>query len=468
MKTLSLALLTLSVLPGTLRAADPVPDIAEGPKGKPLEVTSTAVQEGEEKTWQVDSTYRSQYIFPSNYGEAGIFHLRSAESLPEGALTFGIGGEYYSSTNVNFLPGTSANTIAEGIFVGYSPVRNLTVAVQRSNSSTTFTLPGPGQPTQLISSLGDFNLSTMYSFPLSPTFAVAPILDVTIASDFNALSPSGRTVSAGFGGAATYSLFPATGAPVFLHANLIYHSPMVTSGFSNPPQNFYNFSRFNTLTLGLGAEYQVGDFSPFLELRQIYHHNSFISWGNSPMSLALGTRITPLANRSLAVLLGGEAGLSRSFAPFGGVPYTPAFQFIGQVSYTVGVMTTERKHYRTTSDVNVVDRKFVLKKNVNFKVASAELDPASAGLLDQIAEVIKQNNVKKLLIVGHTDSSHGEDYNLKLSLDRANSVKRYLVGRGIPEDTLMTQGYGKRRPKASNLTEAGRQINRRVEFLIVD
>ena len=166
------------------------------------------------------------------------------------------------------------------------------------------------------------------------------------------------------------------------------------------------------------------------------------------------------------MLLGADIGLGRMDQP--GVPYTPPYQVVGQLSYTVGVSQTERKHYFTTKDVNVVDRKFIIKKAIVFKVASAELDPSSTNLLKQIAEVIKQNKVKKLLIAGHTDSTANEDYNAKLSQDRANSVKRFLVGQGIPEDTFIAQGYGKRKPRASNLTEEGRALNRRVEFFILE
>jgi OOP family OmpA-OmpF porin len=118
--------------------------------------------------------------------------------------------------------------------------------------------------------------------------------------------------------------------------------------------------------------------------------------------------------------------------------------------------------------VKVVNRKFIVGKNINFKVGSSVLEPSSAEVLDQIAEVILKNRVNKLLIVGHTDSSHTDEFNIKLSLDRAGTVKKYLVSREVPEETLLTQGYGKRRPRASNTTEKGRSQNRRVEFLIVE
>ncbi|MFM8314711.1 MAG: OmpA family protein, partial [Deltaproteobacteria bacterium] len=177
-------------------------------------------------------------------------------------------------------------------------------------------------------------------------------------------------------------------------------------------------------------------------------------------------RFTPLNNKSLAVLLGGDIAVNRSVTA--GVPFSPGYQIIGQVSYTFGLHTTERKHYYTTKDVNIVDRKFVIRKRINFKVGKAIIEPSSYGLLDEIAQVIQQNQVKKLLIAGHTDSTHSEEYNLKLSNDRANAVKTYLISKGVSGDILSTQGFGKRKPIASNATEAGRQENRRVEFFILE
>ena len=437
--------------------------IALAEPNKPI--VQTEQVEGEEQTWAVESIYRSEHIYPSNWGQAGTFRVRSAESLPEGALTFGVGGEFYSvgtAPDVGY-GSRSATTSAESLFIGYSPVKRLTLGVTRRNSSTTF-----GAPQQLISSLGDFNFSAMYSFPLSPALVVAPITNFLIASNFNALAPGGNTVSLGVGGALSYSLWPSTGKPIFLHANLLYHMPQIRGVRAAVPQpeSFFSFSRYDTVTIGLGAEYKLGNFIPFSELMSTVHSGSGINFSNSPSKLTLGTRFMPLENKSLALLLGMDLALGRGLAS--GVPYSPEYQIIGQVSYTVGLQTTERKHYYTTKDVNIVDRKFVIRKNINFKVASAELEPSSTTLLDQIASVIKENNVKKLLIVGHTDSSHGEDYNIKLSLDRANTVKRYLVSQGIAEEGLVTQGYGKRKPRASNATEAGRALNRRVEFFILE
>jgi len=450
-----------------LFAEAPPPALENPVPEKGIEVSQE--EESASETYEVSSTQRNETLYPSNWGTVGIFRIRSAESLPEEALSFGIGGEFYSIQNApDFGTGRSAHSIAENLFVGYSPLRNLTLAVVRRNSSTTF-----GTPRQLISSLGDFNFSAVYSFPLSESFAVAPIGNFLIASNFNSLSPAVSTLSGGLGALGTFSLTPSTGIPLFLHANILYHMPQIRSNTpsASASETFYEFSRFSTVSLGLGAEYQWGNFIPFLEFMQVTHVNSALGFGKSPSRMSFGARFTPLENKSLAVLVGADLALRGSLSngsPVVGVPFMPDYQLLGQVSYTFGLTQTERKHYFTTSDVNVVDRKFVIRKNINFKVASAELLRESFGLLDQIAEVIKQNKVKKLLISGHTDSTHTEAYNLKLSLARANSVKAYLVSKGIPEDSLVTQGFGKRKPKASNAHERGRSINRRVEFFILE
>jgi outer membrane protein OmpA-like peptidoglycan-associated protein len=458
--TVRVLLLILATIPCALPAAEKLPEV----EGSKITVTKSAVEVGNEETFAVDSTYRSQFIYPSNWGQAGVFRVRSAESLPSGAITFGIGAEYYSINDApNFGTGSEASTISESLFVGWAPTDRWTISAMRRSSSTTF-----GTPAQLIASLGDLNFSTMYSFPLSQSLAIAPIGNFLIASDFNKISPDGNTLSAGLGGALSYSFYPTFNLPLFLHFNALYSMPQIRGrtlpGISQ--ETFFNFSRFHTVTLSLAGEIKLGDFIPFIEVMDTIEAGSGIPFGSNPSKLSFGTRITPLSNKSLAMLVGADVALGRGVTP--GVPFSPGYQILGQLSYTVAVNQTERKHYLTTQDVNVVDRKFVIKKTIAFKVGSAELLPESYGLLDQIAKVIQDNHVKKLLIVGHTDSSASEDYNLKLSQDRATSVKKYLVGKDIGEDTLIAQGYGKRKPRASNTTEEGRALNRRVEFYMLD
>lgn len=455
-------LVTICLATALTYAAEPLPTVDETKGKKQLTITKTEEVQGEEVTWGVESQTRREHIYPSNYGQAGIFRVRSAESLPEGTLTFGIGGEFYAVNNAPI--GGSAHTIAESIFVGYSPIENWNLAVMRRSSSTTY-----GDPAVLISSLGDFNFASSYSFPISQSFALAPIANILIASNFNDLAPAGNTVSAGLGVAGSFSFFPTAGLPLFLHANVLYHMPQIRGGapVTLAPETYYNFSRYNTITLGLAAEYKLGAFIPFMEFLDTIQADAPISFGSNPSKISIGTRIMPLSNKSVALLIGCDLGLGKARAL--GVPFSPDYQIIGQLSYTFGLLQTERKHYYTTHDVNVVDRKFVINKNINFKIGKAELEQDSTKILDEIGKVILQNQVKKLMIVGHTDSSHTDDYNLKLSQDRANTVKKYLSqNTGVAEETLIAQGYGKRKPIASNSTETGRSTNRRVEFIIIE
>jgi outer membrane protein OmpA-like peptidoglycan-associated protein len=452
-----------------LNAAARAADAPQGGPPKQLTIdTSAEVPTGETTTWAGETTTRSEHLYPSIWGQVGVFRVRSGYSLPEGAISFGIGGEFYSVGNAPPLAGfpVSASTIAESLFLGYAPTQHLTLSVVRRNSSTTFN-DGTGT-TKLISSLGDFTVGGAYEFELSPSFSLSPLLNIMVASNFNNLAPSGQTVSGGLGAALTYNMYPAWQLPFFLHANLIYHSPQMNTAAlaSLQPEMFFQFSRYNTLTLGLGAEYHIGDFIPFVEYTNNGQLNAPVNFFSSPSRISTGVRFMPLNNKSLALLAGVDVGLGQNGIP--GMPYTPPVQLIAQLSYTTGLLSSERKHYFTTGDVKVVNRKFIIRKNINFKVGSAILEPSSTTVLDQIADVILKNQVHKLLIVGHTDSSAPDDYNLKLSLDRANTVKTYLAGKGVAEETLMTQGYGKRKPRASNANESGRAKNRRVEFFILE
>lgn len=108
-------------------------------------------------------------------------------------------------------------------------------------------------------------------------------------------------------------------------------------------------------------------------------------------------------------------------------------------------------------------------RGVEFKTASAELTDDSKTILDGAVKTLSEPNtsIVVLEVGGHTDSVGNEPYNLMLSEQRAESVRQYLIGKGVPADNLQAHGYGKAQPVASNNTAEGRQENRRVEFKIV-
>jgi outer membrane protein OmpA-like peptidoglycan-associated protein len=115
---------------------------------------------------------------------------------------------------------------------------------------------------------------------------------------------------------------------------------------------------------------------------------------------------------------------------------------------------------RTAEDeLNVVVRNEVL-----FDVDSAALRTASRTTLQNMAQVFRRYTDTWIYVEGHADSTGTDSYNMDLSQRRANSVRGYLVEQGVTPTRIVATGYGERRPRASNDTPDGRQLNRRVEI----
>jgi outer membrane protein OmpA-like peptidoglycan-associated protein len=104
--------------------------------------------------------------------------------------------------------------------------------------------------------------------------------------------------------------------------------------------------------------------------------------------------------------------------------------------------------------------------NVLFQVNSAELVPGAAAQMDQLATVLKEHPQDRVEINGFTDNTGTQTYNLGLSQQRADAVKRALTMRGISPSRIVARGLGEESPVASNDTSAGRQMNRRVEVVL--
>ena len=107
-----------------------------------------------------------------------------------------------------------------------------------------------------------------------------------------------------------------------------------------------------------------------------------------------------------------------------------------------------------------------LKGDFSFDHDSSVVRPGLYSEVDRIANVMLQYPDTVIRVEGHTDSTGTEDYNLELSARRAVAVKNLIVDRGISSSRLETVTYGETRPIATNETEAGRQMNRRVELKI--
>ena len=102
---------------------------------------------------------------------------------------------------------------------------------------------------------------------------------------------------------------------------------------------------------------------------------------------------------------------------------------------------------------------------LRFDFDKATIQPASKSLLDDIATAMKNFPDWRLRIVGHTDSTGDPALNKRLSLERASAVKAALMERGVADQRLDTAGLGETQPVASNDTQTGRALNRRVELV---
>ena len=109
-----------------------------------------------------------------------------------------------------------------------------------------------------------------------------------------------------------------------------------------------------------------------------------------------------------------------------------------------------------------------LSGQVLFVTGKAELLPAAQDQLAAVAKALQdQGELKPVVVEGYTDSVGSDSNNLKLSQDRANAVRSFLVSKGLPSDKLTAVGKGKSNPVASNDTPDGRANNRRVEIVVV-
>lgn len=110
--------------------------------------------------------------------------------------------------------------------------------------------------------------------------------------------------------------------------------------------------------------------------------------------------------------------------------------------------------------------KLTLDSEVSFDFGKADIKPSFRPSLDKLAQLLMKYDRTVVHVVGHTDSVGSDSYNQQLSERRAMSVGDYLASYGVPRQRLRTEGRGEGEPRATNATEAGRQLNRRVEIFV--
>jgi outer membrane protein OmpA-like peptidoglycan-associated protein len=107
-------------------------------------------------------------------------------------------------------------------------------------------------------------------------------------------------------------------------------------------------------------------------------------------------------------------------------------------------------------------------EDVLFDTDKAALRPAGLSKVGRLAQVLKNNGQRRVLIEGFTDSTGSASYNQALSGERAEAVRGALLGQGIAMERVSARAYGESAPVADNATAAGRQMNRRVEIVLSD
>jgi len=117
--------------------------------------------------------------------------------------------------------------------------------------------------------------------------------------------------------------------------------------------------------------------------------------------------------------------------------------------------------------VVVTAERIAIQERILFEFDRAILRPESFPVLDEVAGAIRKEVTGVVEVQGHADAKGSAQYNLGLSQRRAEAVRAYLVGKGIPSERLVARGYGDTQPIASNATAVGREQNRRVEFVLL-
>ena len=126
------------------------------------------------------------------------------------------------------------------------------------------------------------------------------------------------------------------------------------------------------------------------------------------------------------------------------------------------------KKYRSISTYTapIVPENWVLV-GINFDFNKATIKPESFPILYNAVEILLKNPDVKVEIQGHTDNIGSDQYNQKLSLERAIAVKNFFVAKGVASNRLTTVGYGETKPIKDNNTEQGRSLNRRIELKVI-
>lgn len=185
------------------------------------------------------------------------------------------------------------------------------------------------------------------------------------------------------------------------------------------------------------------------------------NWSNTAKGAVIGTGGGAAAGAVIGKTLGNTAAGAIAGAAVGG---------------TVGAIigrNMDRKAEKINEELDGVTIQRVeegiavsFDSGILFGFDSSTLQPEARENLEKLSEILNDDDETVLMVVGHTDSTGDEDYNMRLSEQRAQSAADYMTSQGLSESRVETEGRGETEPIADNSTEAGQQDNRRVEVAI--
>lgn len=187
---------------------------------------------------------------------------------------------------------------------------------------------------------------------------------------------------------------------------------------------------------------------------------------NSLTKTQKGAAIGAGAGGTVGALIGKAAGNTALGAIIGGAVGGTAGAFIGR---NMDRQAAEIKQTVPGATVTREGEGILVKfdSGILFDTNKSDLKPAAQSNLQNLAASLQKNPETNILIVGHTDNTGSDTYNMDLSVRRAESVKSYIVAGNVAAARLQTQGKGESEPIADNTTVDGRSQNRRVEIVIV-
>jgi outer membrane protein OmpA-like peptidoglycan-associated protein len=324
------------------------------------------------------------------------------------------------------------------------------------------------------------------------TLTYAPAVDTGFppgtASFYGKVSPNGFAILGPRIGYAVGNALPYIRAGgVYAGGSRNTTTSYTAAGDASPDAYFSGSKNFKSSGFGAGAgmDYLLSD-NWFLRAEY-----TFIKLGKGTTSSAQCTSAGTAAGAAICDQFGASAlqldNIHNSFTAnivrfginykFGSRPYVaPAVAAAPYVAPTppppapvppAAPVCTPPPGFKVDADCHIIEQSVIVRA-VDFEFNSTRLTAPAQQTLDQVASALQTQPELQVEIQGHSDSIGSDSYNLDLSKRRAESVKSYLVSRGLVASSLSAQGFGKTKPIASNSTAEGRAENRRVEFEVTN